>query len=78
VIVRILIWGLFDSKTTIEELRDTLDELEEPSTWIWNEASDRFGIVAFGDDLPEAVVGARDLIGGEAEVFEEFDALVLD
>ena len=44
-LVRILIWSLFDSKTTIEELRDSLAELEPPSAWLWNEASERFGVV---------------------------------
>jgi hypothetical protein len=76
VLVRILIWRLFDSKTTIEELREALSELEEPSVWIWNEASERFGVVAFGDELPKAVVQARQLIGREPDVAEEFDVLV--
>jgi len=30
VIVRILIWNLFESKTTIDELRDSLPELVAP------------------------------------------------
>ena len=72
-VVRILIWSLFDSKTTIDELRDSLPELASPSTWIWNEANDRFGIVTFEDDLPESVGWARDLIGDDPEVYEEFD-----
>lgn len=76
-IVRVLIWSLFDSKTTIEELRDALPELEPPSAWIWNEASDRFGLVSFGDELPDGVLNARDLVGREADVFEEFDELTL-
>jgi hypothetical protein len=75
VIVRVLIWGLFESKTTFDELRESLPELVPPSTWIWNEATDRFGIVAFGDELPEAVGWANDLIGKEPDVYEEFDAL---
>jgi hypothetical protein len=75
VIVRILIWSLFDSKTTIDELRDALPELVSPDTWIWNEVSERFGLVVFGDELPEAVGLARDLIGHDPEVYEEFDAL---
>ena len=74
-IIRILIWSVADSKTTIEELRDSLPELEEPSTWIWNEASERFGAVAFGDELPGEVVHARELLGREPNVAEEFDAL---
>jgi hypothetical protein len=76
-VVRILIWGLFDSKTTIDELRDSLPELEPPSEWIWNEASERFGVVVFGEELVEAVASARELVGKEPDVFEEFDALEL-
>jgi hypothetical protein len=74
VVVRILIWNVFESKTTLDELRDSLPELEPPSQWIWNEATERFGIVAGGDGLPEAVGWAQDLIGGEADVYEEFDS----
>jgi hypothetical protein len=77
VLVRILIWGLFDSKTTIDELRGSLPELEAPSMWIWNEASERFGVVLFGEELPDAVGRARDLIGTEPDVYEEFDVLEL-
>lgn len=76
-IVRVLIWNLFDSKTTIDELRNALVSLEPPSTWIWNEANERFGILAFGDELPEAAGWARDLIGEEPDVYEEFDPLEL-
>jgi hypothetical protein len=75
VIVRVLLWNLFDSKTTIDELRDALVSLEPPSTWIWNEANERFGILAFSDELPEAAGWARDLIGEEPDLYEEFDAL---
>jgi len=74
VVVRILIWNVFESKTTLDELRDSLPELEPPSQWIWNEATERFGIVAVGEDLPEAVGWAQDLIGGEADVYEEFES----
>ncbi len=74
-IARLLLWSLFDSKTTIDELRVQLPELAPPSAWIWNEASERFGLVALGDELPEGVSRVRDLIGREPEVFEEFDVL---
>jgi len=77
VIVRILIWSLYDSKTTIEELRDSLAELEPPSGWLWNEAGERFGVATFGDELPEAVAHARQLIGHEPDVADEFDLLDL-
>ncbi len=76
-LARILIWSLFDSKTTIEELRDSLAELEPPSAWLWNEAGERFGLVVFGDELPEAVTQARQLIGSEPEIADEFDVLDL-
>ena len=74
-IVRILIWSLFESKTTIDELRDSVAPLEPPDTWIWNEASERFGVVSFGDELPDAVAHARELIGADPDVYEEFDEL---
>lgn len=73
-VVRILLWNVFESKTTLDELRASLPQLEGSSEWIWNEATERFGIIAFGDDLPEAAGWAQDLIGGEADVFEEFDS----
>lgn len=73
-ILRLLIWNVFDSKTTIEELRESLPELESPSQWIWNEASDRFGVLVFGDDLPESIGWAQDLVGAEPDVYEEFDS----
>ena len=62
-IVRILIWSLYDSKTTLDELRDSLPELVAPSAWMWNEATDRFGLVSYGEEVPEVVGWARDLIG---------------
>ena len=74
-VVRLLIWSLYESKTTLDELRESVAALEPPSTWIWNEATERFGIVAFGDELPEAVGWAQDLIGDDPDVYEEFDSL---
>ncbi|HXF98478.1 MAG TPA: hypothetical protein VNJ46_07700 [Gaiellaceae bacterium] len=76
-IVRILLWSLFDSKSTIDELREKLPPLPAPSAWLWSEGSERFGVVAFGDELPPAVREARDLIGAEPAVYEEFDVLAL-
>ena len=73
-LVRFLIWSLYDSKTTVEELRDSLAELEPPSAWLWNEAGERFGVAAFGEELPEAVGWAQDLVGDEPDVYEEFDS----
>ncbi len=74
-IVRILIWNLAASQTTIDELRAALVELEPPSEWIWNEGSERFGVLAFGDELPETLGWVQDLIGADADVYEEFDVV---
>ena len=74
-IVRILLWSLFDSKTTIDELREALPALVAPSEWIWSESGERFGIVVFGEDLPEGVGWARDLIGEDPDVYEEFETV---
>jgi hypothetical protein len=72
VIARILIWNLFDSKTTLEELRENLPSLPEGDVWIVNEASDRFGLISFGDALPD-LGKVPELIGDEPAVAEEFD-----
>ncbi len=72
-IMRLLIWNVYESKTTIDELRESLPELDEPSQWIWSEAAERFGALAFGEELPEAVGWAQDLVGAEPDVYEEFD-----
>ncbi len=73
-VVRLLIWNLYESRTTIGELRDSVPELEPPSTWVWNEATERFGILSFGEELPEAVGWAQNLIGDDPDVYEEFDS----
>lgn len=72
-VVRFLIWSVYESMTTLDELRDNIPALEPPSRWIWNEATERFGILAFGDDLPEAAGWAQNLIGADPDVYEEFD-----
>jgi hypothetical protein len=74
VIVRLLIWNVFESKTSIDELRESLPELTPPSTWIWNEATERFGVIVVGEDLPESIGWAQDLVGDEPDVYEEFDS----
>jgi hypothetical protein len=74
VVARIVIWNLFESKTTLDELLEHLPPLPEGSAWISNEASDRFGIVFVGDELPD--LGAvPELIGDEPTVAEEFDVI---
>jgi hypothetical protein len=74
VIARILIWNLFDSKTTLEELRTNLPPLPDGDLWIANDAQDRFGLVSFADELPD-LRRVRELIGEEPQVAEEFDVL---
>lgn len=74
-VVRVLIWNLLDSEATIDQLREGVHELEAPSEWIWNEATERFGVIAFGDELPESLGWAQDLIGDDPDVYEEFDVV---
>ena len=74
-IARVLLWSLFDSKTTIDELRERLPAVEPPSAWIWNDAGERFGLLAFGDEVPGGLTAVRELIGADPEVAEEFDVL---
>jgi hypothetical protein len=69
---RVLIWNLFDSKTTLDELREQLPSLPDGDYWISNEAQDRFGLIAFGDRLPD-LGEIPELIGDEPAVAEEFD-----
>ncbi len=74
-IVRILIWSLYDSSTTIDAVRESLPELESPSAWIWNEASERFGAVLYGHEVPEMIGWTTNLIGDDPDIYEEFDVL---
>jgi len=72
-IVRLLLWNLADSKTTLEELRPRL-EAQSNRTWISDESTERFGVVELWDgepgDFPQDIV---DLIGKDPELAEEFD-----
>jgi hypothetical protein len=74
VLVRLLIWNVSESKTSIDELRESLPEIAAPSSWIWNEATERFGAIVVGEDLPESIGWAQDLVGEEPDVYEEFDS----
>jgi hypothetical protein len=73
-VVRILIWSLGDSKTTLDEVRAQLPPAGDGDVWIANDAAERFGLVSTGDSLPD-LEGLRELIGKEPEVAEEYDAL---
>ena len=86
-LVRLVLWGLADSKTTIAELRrylrdESVDNYEEVEglrlkLWLSDEATERWGAVylwesreASEQDVPS---GARELIGKEPDIVEEFD-----
>ena len=71
-IARILIWNLYDSMTTVDELRAQLPELPDGDHWISNDWQERFGLISFGDELPDLGELPR-LIGVEPVVAEEFD-----
>ena len=73
-VVRILVWNLADSKTTLEEVRENLPELPPESLWMANEPQERFGLVSYGGELPD-LEPLRRLIGKEPEVAEEFDVV---
>jgi hypothetical protein len=87
VIVRLVIWNLADSKTTIEELRRYLrDESvaafsEVPGlrfkAWISDEATERWGGVYLWESAEAAAQAlpsrARELIGKDPEIVEQFD-----
>jgi hypothetical protein len=87
VLVRLVLWNLVDSKTTIEELRrylrdESVDAFSEVAglrfkAWISDEATERWGAiylwesaVAAEAELPSR---ARELIGTDPDVVEEFD-----
>ena len=71
-IARVLIWNLFDSKTTLDELRERLPTLPDGDRWVSNGAQDRLGLIAFGDDLPD-LGDVPALIGADPVIAEEFD-----
>jgi hypothetical protein len=73
-LVRILIWNLADSKTTLEEVREQLPPADEGDVWIANAVQERFGLVSTAESPPDLAT-LRELIGKEPEVAEEFDAL---
>ena len=82
-IVRLVLWNLADSKTTVAELRHHLRDASEHvpglrfRAWISDETTERFGVVELwesaevaAEDVPRRV---RDLIGKDPEVGEIFD-----
>jgi hypothetical protein len=87
VLVRLVLWNLADSKTTIAELRrylrdESVDAFSEVpglrfKAWISDEATERWGALYVWESA-EAARGelpsrARELIGKEPDIAEEFD-----
>ena len=71
-IARILMWNLYDSMTTLDEVRAHLPDLPDGDRWISNEVQERLGLIAFGDELPD-LGDLIALIGKEPDLAEEFD-----
>jgi hypothetical protein len=71
-VVRILVWNLADSKTSLDEIREHLPELPPDNLWIANEPQERFGLLSYGDVLPD-LEPLRALTGKDPEVAEEYD-----
>ena len=72
-IVRLLLWNLADSKTTLDELRPQLTPAPN-RTWISDENTDRFGAIETWDEAAGAFPAEiRELIGKEPDIAEEFD-----
>ena len=86
-IVRLVLWSLADSKTTVAELRrylrdESVDAFADVAglrlkAWISDEATERWGAVYLwesADDAEQAVpTRARELIGKDPDITETFD-----
>jgi hypothetical protein len=83
VIVRLVLWNLADSKTTLDELRHHLGDASEQvpglrfRAWISDEATERFGVIELWESAEAAERGVptevRELIGKDPEIGETFD-----
>jgi hypothetical protein len=71
-VVRLILWNLADSKTTLEELRGRLPELPDGDVWISDESTERLGLISFSEE-PLELAEVRELIGKDPELGEEFD-----
>ena len=86
-IVRLVLWNLADSKTTVAELRrylrdESVDAFAEVpglrfKAWISDEATERWGAVYLWESAEaaeqELPSRARELIGKDPEIAETFD-----
>jgi len=87
VLVRLVLWNLADSQTTIEELRrylrdESVDAFEDVpglrfKAWISDETTERWGAVYLWESREDAQQElpsrARELIGKDPDLGEEFD-----
>jgi hypothetical protein len=74
VTVRLLLWNVADSMTTLDELRAKLPDLPEGDAWISDPASERFGLISFSGEM-EGAAQIRELIGKDPEIGEEFEIM---
>ena len=72
--VRLLLWSIADSKTTLEELEAKVPDLPEGDVWIADPAAERFGLIAFSGSL-RGIGLVRQLIGKDPEIGEEFEVV---
>jgi Putative mono-oxygenase ydhR len=87
VLVRLVLWNLADSKTTIQELRrylrdESVDVFAEApglrlKVWISDEVTDRWGAFYLWESRAASEAPfpsrARELIGKDPDIVEEFD-----
>jgi hypothetical protein len=87
VLVRLVLWNLADSQTTIGELRrylrdESVSQFEQVpglffKAWISDEATERWGAIYLWESLAaaeqELPTRARELIGKDPEIAEFFD-----
>ncbi len=79
-IIRLLFWRLGESDASFEQVSNLLgqlDPLDKPSTWLWNDSTERFGALLVTEDelTPPQLDQISGLIGREPDLYEEFDAL---
>ena len=82
-IVRLVLWSLADSKTTLAELRQHLGAASEQApglrfrAWISDETTERWGAIYLWESSEAAEQAvpsrARELIGKDPEIGETFD-----
>ena len=86
-LVRLVLWNLGDSRTTVGELRrylrdESVDQFEgvpglRLKAWVSDEAGERWGAIYFWESAEateqELPSRARELIGKDPDIGEEFD-----